>query len=152
MPRRKRYKGHRIFVVPGGFARYGINTSATIEMRPATPPYEGYIDMPTAVLFDRPEIPGVTQIPKTVWFDDNVSREAAELYGVLKALRQEQAEILKASKGEETIVIKRTLIEGVLDVPKRTVQAWLEELIEAGHVTREQGHRGISSNYILNSG
>lgn len=152
MPRRKRYKGLIVFTVPGAFTRPGRTTDGTVTMHPATSPYDGYIDMPNEVLFDRPEVSGITQIPKAVWFDDRVSRDAAELYGVIKALEHEQAKILEDSNGKETIVITRALIERMLDVPRRTVQAWLEELIEAGHITREPGYRGVRSNYIRNSG
>ncbi|MBA2363666.1 MAG: hypothetical protein H0V86_09070 [Chloroflexia bacterium] len=151
MPRRKRYKGRIEFVVPGAYVYSGGNLAAMVTMEATEPPYDGYIDMPTCVLFDRPEIFGVTPIPRAVWFDDNISREAAELYGVIKSLHLGQSEVLKGSDSKETFVINRPMLEGWLGVPRRTIQAWLQELIDTGHVTRELARRGIESNYRLNS-
>ncbi len=152
MPRRKRYKGPTVFTVSGGFIRGRRHTDATVTMRPAVDPYVGYVEISNSALFDRPEVNGITSIPYAVWFDDRLSRGAAELYGVIKALHHDQSEILKKSNGKETIVINRPMIERMISTPTRTVQAWLEELIKAGHVTHEPGYRGIRSNYILNSG
>jgi hypothetical protein len=151
MPRRKRYKGLIEFTIRDGFMSPGRRGNATITLHATEGPYEGYINMPNCVLYDRPEITGETSIPCAVWWDDRLSREAAELYGVIKNLHKVQAEILEASGGKDTMVITRPLIEEWMGERKRTVQAWLQELVETSHVTRVPGYRGIRSNYTLNS-
>jgi hypothetical protein len=152
MPRKRPYTEPRKFTIPYAMLTPDGQVSAMWTIHPTEGSCDGYIDMPNCVLFHHPEFTGITQVPRAVWFDDNISHEAAQLYGVIKNLHTMQHDLRKQSNGTATLVIKRKLIEAMLNVAERTVQVWLQELIDAGHVRREPGHRGVRSNYKLLSG
>ncbi len=149
MPQRGHYKRSRTIVVHvplerGGLERHELNLTGDPG------PYTGHLLMPTAVLYDDSRFPGTTRVPKAVWFDRSMNREAARLYGVLRHLSTFG---VNKDDNRDEVELPSSLIEGLLDTPWTTIKDWLKDLERSGHITRlGRTHHHMPERYRLNSG